>query len=50
MEMGESSRRSAIALSLHNNKKPFSSAVYHVLRFAFVGVLIILEPEETNIA
>ena len=43
MKIGESSTRSAIALSLHNNEKSFSSAVYHVLRFAFVGVLIILE-------
>ena len=37
------SSRSAIALSLHNNKKSFSSAVDHVFRFSFVGVLILLE-------
>ena len=37
------SRRSAIALSLHNKTKCFSSSVNHVFRFAFVGVLIILE-------
>ena len=37
------SSRSAIALSLHNNKKSFSSAVDHMFRFAFVGVLIIHE-------
>ena len=43
MKTGESSRRSAIALSLHFNKKSLSSAVYHVFRFAFVSVLIILE-------
>ena len=33
----------SIALSLHNNKKSFSSAVDHVFRFAFVSVLIIHE-------
>ena len=48
MKMVESSRRSATALSLHNNKKSLSSAVYRVFRFAFVGVLIILESKETN--
>ena len=43
MKMAECSRRSAIALSLHNNKKSFSLAVDHVFRFAFVSVLIIHE-------
>ena len=31
-----------VLLSLYNNKTSFSSAVDHVFRFAFVGVLIIL--------
>ena len=42
MKIGETSSRSAIALSLHNNKKSLSSAVDHVFLFAFVGVLILL--------
>ena len=42
------SKRSAIALSIHHNKKSFSSAVDHVFRFAFVGVFILYLSEETN--
>ena len=46
MKMGESSRRSAIALSLYNNKKSFSSLVDHVVRCTFVSVLIILSEKQ----